>query len=144
MDAQQSFTHFVQRCLSPEKARRFSELAATKKGQRKILDGLCHEFEPAILPSAVRRKDYDALLKGPALSFMHRWDSVLSSAQFAMPARSCHWRTVGSYFSTMHPPAFIDQKEDGMTRTHCGLTMSSSKPGHRITVVIVASRGPGR
>ena len=69
MDAQQALTHFVQRCISPEKARRFTELSASKKGQRKILDGLCHEFEPAILPAAVRRKDYVPLWDKPCFVF---------------------------------------------------------------------------
>jgi hypothetical protein len=69
MDAQQSFRLFVERCLSPEKARRFSELAATKKGQRKILDGLCHEFAPAVLPATVRQQDYSALLDRPCFVF---------------------------------------------------------------------------
>jgi hypothetical protein len=72
MDAQQAFTHFVQRCLSPEKARRFTELAASKKGQRKILDGLCHEFEPAIRAGAVRRGGYDQLWNSPCFVFDER------------------------------------------------------------------------
>jgi len=40
-----------------------------RKGSGRILDGLCHEFEPAILPSAVRRKDYDALFERPCFVF---------------------------------------------------------------------------
>jgi hypothetical protein len=69
MDPQQTFVRFVSRVLAPEKAERFTSLSATKKGQRKILDGLCHEFEPAILPAAVRRTDYDALLDKPCFVF---------------------------------------------------------------------------
>jgi hypothetical protein len=69
MDAQQAFTRFVGRVLSEQKAERFTSLAATEKGQRKILDGLCHEFAPAILPSAVRRKDYDMFLDRPCFVF---------------------------------------------------------------------------
>ena len=61
MDAPQAFTHFVQRCLSAEKARRFTELSATKKGQRKILASLYHEFEPAVRSDAVRPGGYDKL-----------------------------------------------------------------------------------
>ena len=61
MDAPQAFTHFVQRCLSSEKARRFTELSATKKGQQKILAGLYHEFEPAVRSDTVRRGGYDSL-----------------------------------------------------------------------------------
>jgi hypothetical protein len=55
MHAQQAFTHFVQRCLSLEKARRFTELCASKKGQRKIPADLYHEFEPAVPSDAVAR-----------------------------------------------------------------------------------------
>lgn len=69
MDAQQTFAHFVSRVLVQEKAERFTSLSATKKGQRKILDGLCHEFAPAVLPAAVRRKDYGALLDRPCFVF---------------------------------------------------------------------------
>ena len=61
MDAQQAFTQFVQRCLSPEKARRFTELCASKKGQRKVLASLYHEFEPFIRSGAVRVGVYDSL-----------------------------------------------------------------------------------
>ena len=61
MDAQRAFTQFVQRCLSPEKARRFTELCASKKGQRKVLASLYHEFEPAVRSGAVRRGGYDKL-----------------------------------------------------------------------------------
>lgn len=52
-----------------------------------------------------------------ALSFTRRWDSALSSMQFAMPTRSYRLRRVGSYFSPMHPQAFTAQKEDGMMRS---------------------------
>jgi hypothetical protein len=69
MDAQHAFTKFIERCLSPEKARRFSELCASKKGQRKILDGLSHEFEPAIRSGASRRGGYDHLWSRPCFVF---------------------------------------------------------------------------
>ena len=69
MDAQQAFTQFVQRCLSPEKARRFTELCASKKGQRKVLAGLYHEFEPAIRSGAVRRVGYDSLWSSSCFVF---------------------------------------------------------------------------
>jgi hypothetical protein len=61
MDAQQAFNHFVQRCLLSEKARRFTELCATRKGQQKILAGLGGEFESAIREDAVGRGNYDKL-----------------------------------------------------------------------------------
>jgi hypothetical protein len=69
MDAQQAFTRFVQRCLSPEKARRFSELAASRKGQRKVLAGLYHEFEPAVRAAAVRGGGFDKLWERPCFIF---------------------------------------------------------------------------
>jgi hypothetical protein len=69
MDAQQAFTHFVSRVLVQQKAERFTSLAATRKGQRKILDGLCHDFEPAIRPTAVRCNDYDAIMSRPCFVF---------------------------------------------------------------------------
>jgi len=69
MDAQQAFSHFVTRALVREKADRLRSLLATKKGQRKILDGLCHEFAPAVLPAAVRRMEYGSLLDRPCFVF---------------------------------------------------------------------------
>ena len=69
MDAQQAFAHFVKRALTREKAERYTALSTTKNGQRKILDGLCHEFEPAILPAVVRRKGYNALWDRPCFAF---------------------------------------------------------------------------
>jgi hypothetical protein len=69
MDAQQTFVHFVSQVLVRENVDRFTSLSATKKGQRKILDGLCHEFEPAILPATVRPKNYDALMDRPCFVF---------------------------------------------------------------------------
>jgi hypothetical protein len=72
MNAQQAFTHFVQRCLTPEKARHFSELCLNKKGQRQVLASLYHEFEPALLPSAVQRGSYDSLWSRPCFVFHER------------------------------------------------------------------------
>lgn len=69
MDAQQAFTQFVQRCLSPEKARRFIELCASKKGQRKVLEGLYHEFEPAVRSDVARRDGYDKLWTSECFGF---------------------------------------------------------------------------
>jgi hypothetical protein len=69
MDAQQAFTQLVHRCLSPEKARRYAELCASKKGQRNILDGLCHQFEPAIRPDAKRAGGYDRHWGSPSFVF---------------------------------------------------------------------------
>lgn len=72
MNASQAFVTFVKRTLAPDKARRFAALAETKKGQRKILRSLCHEFEPAILPQAVRPEIYDALWDQPCYVFHER------------------------------------------------------------------------
>lgn len=69
MNAQQALTLFAQKCLSAEKARRFTELSSTKKGQRKILEGLCHEFERAVLPGAVQSGGYDRLWVWPCFAF---------------------------------------------------------------------------
>jgi hypothetical protein len=59
MDAQQAFAKFVNRALLKEKAERFVTLSESKKGQQKILDSLCHQFESAIRPSEIRRKNYE-------------------------------------------------------------------------------------
>ncbi len=72
MDAPDAFVAFVKRALVPDKARRFAALAETKKGQRKILRALCHEFEPAIMPQAVRSGGYDAIWQEPCFVFHER------------------------------------------------------------------------
>lgn len=72
MNATETFTVFVTRALSPEKARRIVELATSKKGQAKILDALCHEFESAIRDAAIRTKDYSKLWDKPCYAFHRR------------------------------------------------------------------------
>jgi hypothetical protein len=69
MNAEEAFAEFVKRVLTPNKARRYAALASSKKGQRKILDGLCHDFEPAIRPTAIHSKNYDNLWAQPCFSF---------------------------------------------------------------------------
>lgn len=69
MTAEEAFALFVTRVLLPHKARRFATLVSRTKGQRKILDGLCHEFEPAIRPQAVRPKDYKHIWSRPCFAF---------------------------------------------------------------------------
>jgi len=69
MDAQQAFTQFVQRCLSSEKARRFSELCASIKGQKKILASLYHEFEPAVRSDAIKQGGYEKILGSSCFVF---------------------------------------------------------------------------
>jgi hypothetical protein len=72
MNATEAFTAFVTRVLVPTKARRFAVLASSTKGQRKVLDGLCHEFEPAIRDAAVRTKDYSKLWEKACYVFHSR------------------------------------------------------------------------
>jgi hypothetical protein len=69
MDAQKAFTEFVRKVLLPEKAERFSALAASKKGQKKALENLCHHFEPAVRAEAVQRGGYDRLWASPCYVF---------------------------------------------------------------------------
>ena len=69
MEAAEAFKQFVQRCLVPEKARRFTELSATTKGQRKILSGLYHQFEPAVRADAARQGGYEKLWESSCFVF---------------------------------------------------------------------------
>jgi len=69
MDAQEVFAKFVKRTMILEKADRFTALSETKNGQRKILDGLNHQFESAIRPDAVRHRSYDKFLDSPCFAF---------------------------------------------------------------------------
>jgi hypothetical protein len=72
MNAAETFASFVTRVLEPAKARRFAVLASSKKGQRKALDGLCHDFEPAIRQAANSTKDYSNLWDQPCYAFHPR------------------------------------------------------------------------
>ena len=69
MDPQQAFTVFVQKALLPEKGERFAALSTSKNGQRRILEGLCHQFESAIRPAAIRKDGYDRLWASPCYVF---------------------------------------------------------------------------
>ena len=69
MEAREAFIRFVSAVLVKEKAERFGTLATTTKGQRKIMIALCHEIEPAVRPSAVRRAAYDPVLEEPCFVF---------------------------------------------------------------------------
>jgi hypothetical protein len=57
MDAQQTFVYYINKALTPQKAKRFTALAGTRKGQQKILDGLCHQFKEAVRDGATRRSN---------------------------------------------------------------------------------------
>lgn len=59
MDPKHAFIVFVQKVVLAEKAERFTALAASKSGQNKILDGLCHQFASAIRPAAIHKGGYD-------------------------------------------------------------------------------------
>ena len=69
MNATEALIAFVTRVLVPEKATRIADLAATKKGQRKILDGFCHEFEPSVRKSAACNRDYSNVWEQPCFAF---------------------------------------------------------------------------
>lgn len=66
------FITFVTRTLEPHKARRFTALTTSAKGHRKLLDALCHEFEPAIRPASIAPRNYDTVLEKPCYAFHQR------------------------------------------------------------------------
>ena len=72
MNATEAFTAFVTRVLVPAKARRVGELASSQNGQDKVLEGLCHDFEPAIREATIRTKDYSKLWEQPCYVFHSR------------------------------------------------------------------------
>lgn len=72
MNASEAFAEFVTRVLVPGKARRFAALSSSTKGQRKVLNGLCHEFDPAVRDSAVQKKNYSKLWDKPCYVFHSR------------------------------------------------------------------------
>src|SRR5688572_19809819 len=116
MDAQQAFGQFVQRSLSPEKARRFTELCATKKGSAR--------FWLAFVTNSSRRSCQAQFGEVVTTAFgvvrvlfsMSRWDLVLRLRRFARRTISCHLRTVGSSCFAMPRQAFIARRRDGMMR----------------------------
>lgn len=69
MNASEAFATFVTRVLVPGKAQRFSTLALTTKGQTKILDALCHEFESSLRDTIVHRHDFSQLWRQPCFAF---------------------------------------------------------------------------
>jgi hypothetical protein len=69
MNATGAFVEFVTRILVPAKASRFAALASTTKGHRKILEGLCHDFDAAIRSEAIRERNYDKLWDQPSFVF---------------------------------------------------------------------------
>lgn len=69
MTAKEAFTVLVQRSLDAAKARRYVELATSKKGQAKILDALAHDFESAILPKSVLSQVSTKICRSPCYVF---------------------------------------------------------------------------
>jgi hypothetical protein len=69
MDAQQTFTNFVQKTLSLEKAERFTALATSKKGQQKILESFYHQFESAIRVDRIRTSGRERIWNSPCYVF---------------------------------------------------------------------------
>jgi hypothetical protein len=72
MNPSQVLAKFVSRVLVPAKSRRFAALTTSKKGQRKILEGLSHEFEPAIRAEAIQNRNYDGMQDRPCFVFHYR------------------------------------------------------------------------
>jgi hypothetical protein len=61
MTAAEAFATFVGRVFVPLEARRFAMLASSRKGQRRILNGLSHEFDASLRFEAIRDRDNDYL-----------------------------------------------------------------------------------
>jgi hypothetical protein len=72
MNATEAFVTFVTRALTTAKARKFAVLASSKKGQIKALDGLYHDFEPAVRNFAICPKDYSKVWEKPCYAFHAR------------------------------------------------------------------------
>lgn len=64
-----AFAHFAKRVLVPSKAERFIVLASSKKGKRKVLEALCHDFEAAVLKSAIQYRDRRSFQNNPCFAF---------------------------------------------------------------------------
>jgi hypothetical protein len=69
MEATAAFVNFIRRVLTPAKAQRFAALVGKEKGQKRILKGLYHEFEPAIRANAIRKEPYDRVWDQPCFVF---------------------------------------------------------------------------
>ncbi|MGI8978873.1 MAG: hypothetical protein ACR2FY_06580 [Pirellulaceae bacterium] len=69
MTASEAFVKFVSKVLIPAKAKRFSALASTTKGQRSILDALSHDLERAVRSNATKGRHYEDLWTRPCFVF---------------------------------------------------------------------------
>lgn len=61
MTATAAFVTFCQSMLLPEKARRYEALVSKPRGQKKLLESLCHDFDHAILPNCKLGADYSSI-----------------------------------------------------------------------------------
>jgi len=71
MDAQKAFENFVSKTMLASSAERLITLSTNKKGQKKILEGLYHQFEGDIRDDAVRSLNYESLWDCPCYVFYH-------------------------------------------------------------------------
>ena len=69
MTASEAFVKFVSKALIRAKAKRFSALAATTKGQKSILDALSHDLERAVRPTAANGRQFEELWTKPCFVF---------------------------------------------------------------------------
>src|SRR5262245_59795540 len=69
MTPSDAFAAFDKRVRVPAKSTRLAALVGTKKGQPKILNSICHEFDPAVRPTALRERDYSNLWERPCFVF---------------------------------------------------------------------------
>lgn len=69
MTASEAFVKFVSKTLLPAKAKRFSALASTRKGQRSIFNALSHDLESAVRPNAMKGRQYEELWTSPCFVF---------------------------------------------------------------------------
>lgn len=83
MNAISAFSAFLGHALAPARAARYSGLAGTPKGQRKLLDSLNHDFDRAIRPNS-RRGRVDR--RAPCYAYH---SSVGFGAEFSAVAEAC-------------------------------------------------------
>ena len=69
MDAKSAFLVFVDGALAPDKGRRLAALAESRKGQKKILAGLYHEFDIALRSSCIKESAREGMQPKPCFVF---------------------------------------------------------------------------
>jgi hypothetical protein len=65
----EAFAKFITSVCVPEKRGRYVALANSQKGQAKILNYLCHEFESTIRKDCVKQPSYESIQDNPCLIF---------------------------------------------------------------------------